>query len=789
MLHKISHLTGYINRLRIRRTWLCTSLFMSLAIVSFGWMGNSFTITAAGSILSTYLSVEPIENNSVQGVLLDLESSLPIPFAYIHLEEVNRTAVSNVEGIFELTNIPRGVFHLSVHRLGYKSKTIRIEIAANDTLRLESDPIIKIYLEPQVLSGESVLIQGSEDGYTGSTITHVSKKLNGTDLRKNLGATLAETISNLPGISQRTNGTATARPVIRGLGDERVQIRQDGIASSDISSQSSDHAVTIDASSAEEIQIARGPAALRYGANAVGGIINVVKNSIPTSIPNKFSGSFSLMGVSGTPGASIGIEQRVPIPSKSMVFSLDAQAHRFDDMRSPNGPILNSFNNSERGSFGVSHITKWGYIGVSGNALQSSYGIPPNPDGHAEGVDIDMNNAQLNLSSEILLQSTAFTSIQVQGSMTQYSHIEYESPTIVGSEFGLVTQSFQVHAMHERVSFLQKGSIGFSLQHQDYAVNGADTPNSESVDIGLYWIETTDWEKLHVEWGGRLDFAYRTPDNDNPNSIIGFIQEKDYLAYSSSFSMNWALSSHHGLQAMFLHSFRAPSLEELYSEGPHLASYSFEIGNPNLNPERALAKEIGYSLSLSNLEFNVTGYHNGFGNYNFAVNTGVKNNRYPTLFNYQFSGVKARMYGIESEMRLQLRQHFFLDLTAHYLKADIKEANELQWGPMPYTPPFSIKSRLSYRNGSTSTGVSYHFSAEQTRIGNFELPSSSYSLVDVYMQHEWMGNKSKRLNGLHTIRLRIDNVLNESYYNHLSRIKNLATELGISANVMYRYYF
>jgi iron complex outermembrane receptor protein len=137
---------------------------MSLAIVSFGWMGNSFTINAADSILSTYLSVEPTENNSVQGVLLDSESSLPIPFAYIHLEEVNRTAVSNVEGIFELTNIPRGVFHLSVHRLGYKSKTIRIVIAANDTLRLESDPIIKIYLEPEVLSGESVLIQGSEDG-------------------------------------------------------------------------------------------------------------------------------------------------------------------------------------------------------------------------------------------------------------------------------------------------------------------------------------------------------------------------------------------------------------------------------------------------------------------------------------------------------------------------------------------------------------------------------------------------------------------------------------------------
>ena len=134
MLHKISHLTAHIKRLIIGRTWLCTSLLMSLTIVGFGWMGNSFTLNAAGSILSTYLSVEQIENNSIQGLLLDSESSLPIPFAYIHLEEVNRTAVSNVEGMFELTNIPRGVFHLSVHRLGYKSKTIRIVIAVNDTL-------------------------------------------------------------------------------------------------------------------------------------------------------------------------------------------------------------------------------------------------------------------------------------------------------------------------------------------------------------------------------------------------------------------------------------------------------------------------------------------------------------------------------------------------------------------------------------------------------------------------------------------------------------------------------
>lgn len=783
------HLTDLLCRNKRYAALLCISLIINLIIFGFGWMGTPFTINAASSILSTHLWIEQVAQNSVKGVLFDSESSLPIPFAYIHLEEVNRTAVTNYEGMFELTNIPRGVFHLSVHRLGYKSKTISISIDSNDTVKTENDPIIKIYLDPEVLSGESVLIQGNENGYNGSKITHVSKKLNGTDLRKNLSATIAETISNLPGISQRTNGTATARPVIRGLGDERVQIRQDGIASSDISSQSSDHAVTIDASSAEEIQIARGPAALRYGANAVGGIINVVKNSISTSMLNQYSGGVSFMGVSGTPGASLGIEQKVPIPSASLVFSVDAQSNRFGNMRSPDGPILNSFSNSDRGSIGLSHITKWGYLGISSNALQSSYGIPPNPDGHADGVDIDMKNAQLNISSEILLPSSAFTSIQVQGSMTLYSHIEYESPSIIGSEFGLVTQSFQVHAMHDRVSFLQKGSIGVSIQHQDYAVNGANTPNSESTDIGFYWIETTDWEKLNLEWGGRLDYAHRAPDNDNPNSIIGFIQEKDYLAYSTSFGLNWALSSNNSIQTVFLHSFRAPSLEELYSEGPHLASYSFEIGNPILNPERALAKEIGFNFNLPDLEFNLTSYHNGFENYNFAVNTGVKNSRYPNLFNYQFIGVEARMYGIESELMIQLRKSLFVNITAHYLRADIKEKTAQHWIPMPYTPPFSIKSRLDYRNGSTSTGVSYHFSAEQTRIGNFELPSPSYSLVDIHIQHEWLASKSNLLNGLHTIRLRVDNLLNTSYYNHLSRIKNLATELGISANIMYRYYF
>jgi len=727
--------------------------------------------------------------NRITGVIRDIESNEVIPYAYIHLEEINRTTTSNIDGFFELNNIPRGEFELSVHRLGYKTRTLSIVIDPTEQSLQHSEQPIIIYLEPVLFSGESLLVEANNLGYQGAEIEHVSKKIQGSELRANLSMTLAQTIASLPGVNQATNGVSTARPVIRGLGDERIQIRQDGVLSGDISAQSSDHSVTVDASSAQEVQIARGPAALQYGANAVGGIINVVKNTIPTSLASHINGSYTTRFATATPGVSTAFDIQIPVPSQSMSITLHSQGQSFGDSKTPLGYIQNSYNQSYQSTMGLSHFTGWGYTGGSFSAYISSYGIPPNPDGHVEGVDIEMAKYQLNSKTEILLQRSAITSLTIDLSLNQYQHQEFESADIIGSEFGLLTQSIKFQANHDQFKGLQKGSFGLEIQHQDYAVNGANTPNSKAMDIGMFFIQTTDISALHTEWGFRVDYSKRSPDNSNPNSNIGNIRSREFFALSSSVSAHWKFTSNQSLQAVFLHSFRAPSLEELYSEGPHLASYSFEIGNPDLKPERAFANELSYSLNTVSTEFNLGLYYNYFNNYNFALNTGQRNNRYPSLFNYQFEGVQAKMRGLEANLDVKVLAQIFLNVNTHFLIADVRNGNNDSWSAMPYSPPLQVGSSLNYRHKLSSAGIRITYAAKQNRIGEFETTTDAYSKTDVFLQHEWMRSSKKIFNGLHSIHFRLENLFDTTYYNHLSRIKYLSPELGRSIYLMYRHYF
>lgn len=731
-----------------------------------------------------------VENqNRISGIIRDIESNEVIPYAYIHLEEINRTTTSNQDGFFELNNVPRGEFQLSVHRLGYKTRTLSIVIDPTEQSLQHSEQPIIIYLEPVLFSGESLLVEANNLGYQGAEIEHVSKKIQGSELRANLSMTLAQTIASLPGVNQATNGVSTARPVIRGLGDERIQIRQDGVLSGDISAQSSDHSVTVDASSAQEVQIARGPAALQYGANAVGGIINVVKNTIPTSLASHINGSYTTRFATATPGASAAFDIQIPVPSQSMSITLHSQGQSFGDSKTPLGHIQNSYNQSYQSTLGLSHFTSWGYTGGSFSAYNSRYGIPPNPDGHVDGVDIDMTKYQFNSKTEILLQRSAITSMTIDLSLNQYQHKEFEAADIIGSEFGLLTQSIKFQANHDQFKGLQKGSFGLEIQHQDYVVNGANTPNSEAMDIGMFFIQTTDISALHTEWGFRVDYSKRSPDNSNPNSNIGNIRSREFFALSSSLSAHWNVTTNQSLQAVFLHSFRAPSLEELYSEGPHLASYSFEIGNPDLKPERAFANELSYSLNTVSTEFNLSVYYNYFNNYNFALNTGQRNNRFPSLFEYQFEGVQAKMRGLETNFEVKVLSQFFLDVNTHFIIADVRNGNDDSWSAMPYSPPLQVGSSLNYRHKLSSAGIRITYAAKQNRIGEFETTTDAYSKTDVFLQHEWMRSSKKIFNGLHSIHIRLENLFDTTYYNHLSRIKYLSPELGRSIYLMYRHYF
>jgi len=341
---------------------------------------------------------------------------------------------------------------------------------------------------------------------------------------------------------------------------------------------------------------------------------------------------------------------------------------------------------------------------------------------------------------------------------------------------------------HGGLGFFENGKFGIWTEIEDYAVRGANTPDANSYKFASYLIEEVELDAFKIEAGLRFDYVLNQPKVDDPNSNIGNIRARDFYALSSSLNAFYELGKGFSLGTVLLHSFRAPSLEELYSEGPHLASLSFEIGNPELDPERSIAKEIFTRWQGAKSTFKAAVFHNDFSNFNYARNTGQANSRFPSLNNYQFVGTEAELYGFEVAAEHQFLQNWVIDASASFTigQQDTTDQNGNNPGtrPLPQIPPFKAKSSLKYAKDGFEIGSRFTFAAEQNRTGEFEDPTDSYFLTDIFAQYRFDTNKL-----LHTISLNVNNLLDEEYYNHLSRIKDLRPEPGRNFSILYRIYF
>lgn len=729
---------------------------------------------------------------TVKGTVVDAETGEPVPLVYAHLEEISRTTVADADGVFELRNIPSGTYTLSIHRLGYRTHKQKIQFS-------DSNLNLNIKLESSVYSSDAVEVLGTASDFTGSNLEHASKAIYGADLRRSLGSTLSQTLSSLPGFDQRSNGAAAGRPVIRGLGGNRVSILQDGISSGDVSAQSSDHAVTIDPENSNEIEIARGPAALAFGANAVGGVINVVKNQIPTNSPGSVSGNLSLSGQSVNTGLSGGANILVPAGDFAVQASLSGRLS--DNTRTPAGKIDNTAYQTTNNSLGVSYLRPWGYAGASANLYLSSYGIPPDPRGHASGVTIEMKKFQYDAKSEIILNHDFLKLIELSGSFKDYEHKELEGEDahghkVTGTQFFLRTTNGSIRIKHNEAGILQHGSIGVTGQFEDYAVLGTGMPPASSFNIGSYLIEDADIGNLHLELGLRYDYVHTTTPSAElfyPAGVItGAVDSTNYKnrnfnALSGSVSAIYSLGKGFSTELSVMRSFRAPSMEELYSEGPHLASYSYDIGNPDLNPERAWAKELSFRYNKRNVRLEITGFHNYFDNYIYAANTGRVNARRADLLDYQTTGTRARLYGIEISGDLKLTRHLYGQFSMSQTTASGRYSaagGGTQTKPLPFIPPLKATAALRYETGRFEAGAKVIHALKQDRTGEFETPTDGYTNLDIFAQYRIQG---KTL--LHSFSVSANNLLNTEYYNHLSRIKELSPEPGRNISLLYRVYF
>ncbi len=720
----------------------------------------------------------------ISGTIIDGSTDEPVPFAYVHLEEINRAITADRNGNFQFQNVPTGTYTLSVHRIGFRDYSREIEVT-------DSIEPMTIELQPASVMGEEITVTGQSEGTNGSRLEHASTKILGEELRRNLGTTLSETLNNKPGFNERSSGPAPGRPVIRGLGDERVLILQDGERTGDVSAQSADHAVSIDPMGAEEIEVARGPAALAYGANAIGGVINVVRNQIPTSVPSSMTGSLSLQGKTVNDEASGALDASIPLGKLAM--NLDINGRTSSDFSTPDGTVENSSLSNTHNTAGISYIGNNGYLGGSASYYYSEYGIPPDPlGGHPSGVDIEMRKLQFDLRGERTFTNSFFRLAEARYSFVNYNHVELESDGSIGTEFGNLTANASAKVYNKAWGIFNSGSMGIWGEWQDYAIFGARTPDSNQYSGAAYIIQEGDAGPLHFELGSRFEYVLSQPKEERVSNQIGEIRERSFSALATSASAIYGMTDNFFVGSTFMHSFRAPSLEELYSEGPHLAAYSYEIGNPELDAERGIGLELFFRYRSNRFTAELAGYRNDFQNYLYARDTGEQSVSDPSLNNYQFVGEPALFYGTEFSTDVQLTNHFSLGGTLSYTIAerDVSEEEQQVTGysgdtrALPMIPPLqgSIYGRFS--KGNFTSTVRYKLSDEQTRLGEFETKTDGYSLLSASVQYRFSTSGI-----LHTVTLSGSNLLDTTYRDHLSRIKDVFPAPGRSVNLLYRLYF
>ncbi|HEX8371824.1 MAG TPA: TonB-dependent receptor [Chthoniobacterales bacterium] len=642
--------------------------------------------------------------------------------------------------------------------------------------------------------------------------------LEGDSLKLNLASSLGETLSRQPGISSTSHGPGASRPIIRGLGGERIKILQNGTATLDASSESVDHAVSIQPLNVSRIEVVRGPATLLYGTSAVGGIVNVIDNRIPNErieVPLTGTSDLRYRSESGERAGALLLEGG----AGSFAFHLDGfkrNAHnitipgdqRSDDLkkaeplepgeREVNGTLPNSAVNEQGGSIGGSFVTEKGYIGGSFSGMDSNYGTVGEPE-----VTIGLRQQRFDFAGAINQPFAYIDQVKLKVGISDYQHIEYEGAT-PGTKFENEGYDARIDVIQEKIGPLE-GAFGFQSQKSSFSALGEEAflPPSETEIQSAFVFQKVKFDPVSVELGGRFDHTNVRSDN---HDAFGPGRERDFSTFGASAGLVYKLGEEYTAALSTAYTQRAPSQQELFANGPHVATLAFEIGDPDLDPE----KSTGIDFSIRKNKGRVTGaltlFANHFDDF-ISLQAGGFTDEEEPLRIYNYRATEARFIGGEFEATLHLHdtpddataqttdsptgkgaknpvapeappEPFIFDLNfrSDYVRAQDLTRDE----PLPRIPPWRLGGGVlvAYRGWSARADVDHNFA--QNRNSPDEFPTDSYTLVSARIGYRFnTGPISSE------IFVRGTNLLDEEARNSTSFLKEVAplpgrgVELGL----------
>lgn len=712
------------------------------------------------------------------GKVVDAVTNSDVSDAIVHLGGTRYTARTDLRGAFRFLAVPPGAYRLVVQRIGY--------VAADSSLAITAEAPVHIvkYLTPveQILSKIVVTASGRAD--RADQVLRPVSVLDRTALDAALGSTVTATIAGEPGIAQRFNGPAAAQPIIRGLGGDRVLVLEDGQRTGDIAGTAADHAVTIEPLTAERIEIVRGPAGLLYGSNVMGGVINVVRDEVPRAKPARPRGVVTLQGESVNSGIAGGIMTAIPAGS----FSVRAEGtmRLSDDVRTPLGELPGTEMRTHNASVGVSRVTSSGYAGVAVRDYDSRYGVPGTfagrtiPGAHAGGVYIELRRTQLRAEGERTVTVGPWRSVRGEGSYTRFKQDEIERDGAIGTQFGQLTGAGTFTARYSRSRWGgAEGVVGVWILGRDFSAAGSFTGSRPARQLGgaLYLFEETRLSRFRVQWGIRHDQLRIVPLDSSPSRLLLDVHTRHFGGTTGSAALLADIGRGLTLGVSASRAFRNPSIEELYSNGPHLANYAYEIGNPTLGAERGLGTDVFMRWTHRRTDGEAAVFFNRVDGFIQYAPTGVLDPRFRRYPVYQAQQSDVHFLGAELRARLRMTSALSLSGRASYVQGSRRDDDQ----PLPAMPPLQGSADLVQERESYVVGIGIEGAAAQSRFGEFESYTDRYVVANgrIGIRRQFGGRQ-------HALTLVIRNATDVGWQDHLSRVRAVAPQPGRNFQLVYR---
>ncbi|HVS31721.1 MAG TPA: TonB-dependent receptor [Thermoanaerobaculia bacterium] len=705
-----------------------------------------------------------------------------VPRATVTLVETNQTTNTSADGAFRFENLPAGTYHVAVEAPRLGASVAEIEVAAGQTARLE-------VTVDQAVHREEIVVTATPGSRGSSEVVQPVNVLTAEDLSARMQPTLGETLAQEPGVSSTYFGPGSSRPVIRGLGGDRIRILEEGIGTGDASNVSPDHAVSVDPSSAERIEIVRGPATLLYGSNAIGGVVNVLDNRVPSSVPTEITGRAELRlgSVADERGGSLSVEGG----QSKLAWHLDLLQRDTGDFEIPgpadihsdedSGRLENSATRSTGGTIGASYVGSRGFIGASFNGLDSRYGIPGHHH-HEEGeeeeeeeeeqVQIDMRQRRFDVRGELRPVSGFFRNLRLRAGRADYEHVELEGDE-VGTLFTNESWEGRIEATHRPLGPLT-GAMGVQLMTREFAAIGAEAfvPPSDTNARAVFLFEEATRGQWTVQFGTRFEQQKVSVEGDEPDRSFGGISGSLGAIYRPMPQYAVAVSLARGV--------RAPTAEELYSNGPHLATSSFEIGDSALDEETS----IGVDVSLRKTEGKFHGELNLFSNrFDGFVFGNPSDEEEDGLRVVRYAQADAHFRGFEAGAHFELwhsePHHIELGLGTDYVRATLDGG-----GNLPRIPPQRHSASLTYQGARFSGMAEVRRVTAQNRVAALEEPSPGYTMVNANVSYRFF-----LADTLHEVLLRGTNLTDELARSHVSPLREVAPLPGRDVSLSYRLSF